>query len=30
MVEFFVAAMGGVWLLIVIIAMLSRREYPDS
>lgn len=30
MVEFFVATMGGVWLLIVIVAMLSRWENPDN
>jgi hypothetical protein len=29
MPEFFVAAMGGIWLLIVIIAMMPRRGNSD-
>jgi hypothetical protein len=30
MVEFFVAMLGGIWFLIVIVAMLSGRENSDN
>jgi hypothetical protein len=30
MAEFFVATVGGIWFLIVIIAMLSRPENSDN
>ena len=29
MSEFFVAAMGGIWLLIVVVAMMPRRGSSD-
>jgi len=30
MMEFFVAALAGSWFLIVVIAMLSRRENSEN
>jgi hypothetical protein len=29
MTEFFVATMGGIWLLIVVVAMMPRRGNSD-
>jgi hypothetical protein len=29
MSEFFVATMGGIWLLIVVVAMMPRRGNSD-